>query len=138
MSTLRLWGSVHLTLTNEVFVESASSERLGQAWSNIGDGLIEHCQPDFTRAQNGPFGVTLSRLDRVYSNLPSWRLLGADIRTSTVGNVIDNVRLSDHVCSVTSLYSNRFEGHVSPTPVWVTNDPMFCKWPSIQKCRDVG
>jgi hypothetical protein len=118
-------GERSYNLKKSTFVESAINERLGQIWNGLMGSFIEHCQPDFTRAQNGPHGVCLSRIDRIYSNLPSWRvLLGANIRTTTCGSVTDTDRLSDHVCVMSSISYHRRLEH-APLAVWVTKDPYY-------------
>ena len=106
------------------FMESASSENLAVAWNEVLGHLVEHHQADFTRAQNGPFGVTLSRLDRIYSNLPSWRLLTTEVRTMTVGRVTDDGRLSDHI-PVLSFVCGRIDRIMGALPLWTTKDPFY-------------
>ena len=87
---------------------------------------MEHHQPDFTRAQNGPHGATLSRIDRIYSNIPAWRILSLDVRTSTVGHVSDKQRLSDHVPVLSFICVAKQQGQGS-IPVWATRDPFYMK-----------
>ena len=106
------------------FAESNSSEQLGLTWNDCLGALVEHHQPDFTRAQNGPHGTTLSRIDRIYSNLPAWRLLTAEIRTTTVGRVTDDGRLSDHV-PVLSFICHAKDPHTRPLSLWTTKDPFY-------------
>ena len=106
------------------FMESAVSEQLGLAWNATLGDLVEHHQPEFTRAQNGPHGATLSRLDRIYSNLPAWRMLSAEVRTTTVGHVTDGDRLSDHIPVLTQVFNAERQG-IRPLPVWATKDPFF-------------
>ena len=117
------------------FVDSAVSESLNLMWNRILGDLLEHYQPDFTRAQNGPFGASISRLDRIYSNLPAWRLLGAEVRTYVLGQVNDEDRLSDHIPVVTFLCNNRSDG-LRPIPVWTTNDPFFSKALDLEVRRE--
>ena len=106
------------------FIDSALSENLGLAWNEAFGGFIEHHQSDFTRAQNGPFGATLSRIDRIYSNLPAWRMLGTEVRTSPVGRLTDSTRLSDHL-AVVSFICNSKNGNLRPLPLWATRDPYY-------------
>ena len=106
------------------FMASTISEALGLTWCSLLGDLIEHHQPDFTRAQNGPEGASLSRIDRIYSTIPSWRLLGLEVRTSTVGHVTDAGRLSDHIAVLSFICTKRREGQ-TPVPVWTTKDPFY-------------
>ena len=106
------------------FMTSSNSEALWVTWSSLISEMLEHHQSDFTRAQNGPEGTSLSRLDRIYSNIPSWRLSGVDIRTSSFGHVTDADRLSDHIPVLSFINAKRREGDV-PLPVWTTKDPFF-------------
>ena len=106
------------------FMESMSSENLANTWNEYLGELIEHHQADFTRAQNGPFGVTLSRIDRIYSNLPPWRLLTTEVRTMTVGRVTDDGRLSDHVPILSFVCDADVLGQ-RPLPLWTTKDPLY-------------
>ena len=106
------------------FIESLMSEQLGLYWSEAAGNLVEHHQPEFTRAQTGPSGATLSRIDRIYSNLPAWRLLSTEIRTMTVGRVTDAGRLSDHV-PVLSFAYNVKDNNSRPLPLWATKDAFY-------------
>lgn len=71
------------------FMDSTASENLALAWNQCEGDPTEHYQPDFTRAQTGPYGTTFSRIDRMYSNIPAWRLLTIEVRTPTVGHATD-------------------------------------------------
>ena len=106
------------------FMESNVSENLGLAWNHLFGDFVEHYQPQFTRAQTGPSGATLSRIDRIYSNTPAWRLLGAEVRTSAVGRLTDEKRLSDHL-SVLSFTCHSVRHITRPLPVWATRDPLY-------------
>ena len=106
------------------FMDSAASELLGTFWNTFLGDLLEHHQTDFTRAQTGPHGVTLSRLDRIYSNMPAWRLLSTEVRTSTEGSVTDADRLSDHVPVLSFVNSSRQHSQ-RPLAVWTTRDPYY-------------
>jgi len=99
-------GEKSFNLDRNSFTDSSASERLASAWNLHLSHLLEHHQPDFTRVQNGPQGISASRLDRIYSNLPSWRLLSCNVHTSTVGNIMDSNRLSDHIPVMTSIHSS--------------------------------
>eukprot|EP00973_Karenia_brevis_P028569 3937225-Karenia_brevis.AAC.1 len=66
----------------------------------------------------------MSRLDRMYSNLPSWRLLLCQIHTSTDGHITDPNRLSDHATVLSSVH-NKKENGARRIPVWITKDPLF-------------
>ena len=109
-------------IDRSTFMDSTVSEQLGLFWNSFLGDLLEHRQPDFTRAQSGPHGVTLSRLDRILSNIPSWRLLGFEVRTSTEGSITDSHRLSDHVLVLSYINGSRQPGQ-RPLAVWTTKDP---------------
>ena len=108
------------------FVESFTSEQLALVWNAALGDLVEHHQSDFTRAQNGPHGATICRIDRIYSNIPAWRMLNLEVRTSTVGHVSDKQRLSDHVPVLSFICAKKQYGQGS-IPVWVTRDPFYAK-----------
>lgn len=109
------------------FMISSTSECLSMTWSSLMGNLIEHSQPDFTRAQNGPEGISLSRIDRIYSSTPSWRLWDLEIRTATVGQVTSADRLSDHVPVVSFMCARRRRSGQTPLPVWTSKDPFYEK-----------
>ena len=116
------------------FVESSISEQLGLLWNSALGDLVEHHQPDFTRAQNGPYGATLSRIDRIYSNFPAWRLLTSEVRTSTVGHITDKDRLSDHLAVLSFMYGS-VRKHSQPLPLWATKHPYYAKALSTEMQR---
>ena len=117
-------GERAYNVDRRAFMESNSSEQLGVAWNQALGGLVEHHQPDFTRAQNGPHGATLSRIDRIYSNIPAWRSLTTEIRTTTVGRVTDEGRLSDHI-PVLSFICHSKDTNTRPLSLWTTKDPFY-------------
>jgi hypothetical protein len=81
--------------------ETAGTDPIAQVFEGLFGDLVELAQPNYTRANSllAPAAglTTLSRIDRLYTNLPPADLHDLLVQVDTVGSVLDRHRPSDHI-----------------------------------------
>ena len=91
------------------------------------DDLVEIAQgrPTRRRSEGGTMTV-LSRVDRIYSNLPPGDLLARSACAATLGKLASQCELSDHVPVVARLCGKSLVSGYRPfVPDWVLGLPSF-------------
>ena len=92
--------------------------------------LIELFQDDYTRCgrrESGQISV-LSRIDRIYSDLPTVECLDRRIFVRTIGKFTAQYKYSDHLAVSATIPAADTEPPTSPViPRWVFKDPGFAK-----------
>jgi exonuclease III len=128
------WNFVHSDdrrFDTESATETASSDPIAQAFENIFADLVELAQPNYTRANSllAPTAAlkTLSRIDRLYTNVPPADLHDLLVQVDTVGSVLDRNRPSDHLPVSARLSRPPLRQGHARIPNHIVTHPFFSK-----------
>jgi hypothetical protein len=110
-------------------IEAEGNDPISHAFEEAFPHLTELSQPNFTRSSNihaiaSPTN-TLSRIDRLYTNLPAADLFDIVVLVDTVGSILDAHRPSDHLPVVARLAAPSRRSGPARIPQHIVTHPLF-------------
>jgi hypothetical protein len=128
------WNFVHSDdrrFDTATSTETASSDPIAIVFESTFRELVELAQPNYTRANSllAPTAAlrTLSRIDRIYTNIPPADLHDLFIQVNTVGSLLDRGRPSDHVPVAARLARPIARDGPARLPNHIVTHPLFTK-----------
>jgi hypothetical protein len=129
------WNFIHSDdrrLDTDSAAEVAGNDPIATAFEGTFCDLVELAQPNYTRANSllAPTAAlkTLSRIDRLYTNVPPAELHDLSVQVDTVGSVLDRGRPSDHLPVTARLSRLMSRDGPARLPHHIVSHPFFVKY----------
>jgi hypothetical protein len=112
-------------------LEVEGSDPIARAFESSFPSLVELAQPNYTRgcsllAPRSALGI-LSRIDRIYTNIPPAQLNDITLVADTLGSILDVKRPSDHLPVVVRLSAPPRRTGPARIPHHIVSNPAFAK-----------
>jgi exonuclease III len=118
-------------LNSATGLEVEGSDPIAHTFESIFPVLVELAQPNYTRSCSllAPTASLnyLSRIDRIYTNIPPAQLNDLTMQADTVGSILDSFRPSDHIPVVARISTPCRRSGPARIPHHIVSDPSFAK-----------